>query len=213
MAIVPKSPPTDDKTEGKPKSRNADGDSEATIARRKKGGTGLNDVFIVIFGLGFLMSASMNVLHSFEKIPPAQHDAVIASAMEEFKKKRPTKEEQQHQHDNNGEENNAEAINIAQHPDDHVHERPQRGHRDELDFLDHGGNHPAEIHHGDPVLSQLSCEAFGGPPDEHAQEMVYWADIPSDQTYMSPFHNGNQHEDDRKFMTLEPDGGGWNNIR
>ena len=50
-----------------------------------------------------------------------------------------------------------------------------------------------------------------------AQEMVYWQDIPSDTQYQSPFHQINQREQQNggrtKYMTFEPDGGGWNNIR
>ena len=59
--------------------------------------------------------------------------------------------------------------------------------------------------------AHLSCEKHGGPEDEYAQEMVYWSDIPSDTRYVSPFHSKKgQH---RRYLTFEPDGGGWNNIR
>ena len=30
-------------------------------------------------------------------------------------------------------------------------------------------------------LAGLSCEAYGGPSDKEAKEMVYWEDIPSDR--------------------------------
>jgi hypothetical protein len=33
----------------------------------------------------------------------------------------------------------------------------------------------------DNALAGLSCNAYGGPSDEHAKEMVYWQDIPSDR--------------------------------
>jgi len=58
-----------------------------------------------------------------------------------------------------------------------------------------------------PSLSTLNCEKYGGPPD--ASEMVYWHDIPSDHRYVSPFKDPNK----KRYMTFEPDGGGWNNIR
>lgn len=52
------------------------------------------------------------------------------------------------------------------------------------------------------VLSGLNCDAFGGPPREKAQEMVYWSDIPSDSQYVSPFHEKRgQH---RRYLTFEP---------
>ena len=31
------------------------------------------------------------------------------------------------------------------------------------------------------ALAGLSCDAYGGPPQDVAQEMVYWQDIPSDR--------------------------------
>eukprot|EP00934_Nitzschia_sp_Nitz4_P007095 Nitzschia sp. Nitz4//scaffold284_size24204//366//2431//NITZ4_008411-RA/size24204-augustus-gene-0.2-mRNA-1//1//CDS//3329545673//7085//frame0 len=63
-------------------------------------------------------------------------------------------------------------------------------------------------------IANLDCERFGGPSQEVAQEMVYWEDIPSDAEYVSPFHHTqNSKGRSRQFLTFEPDGGGWNNIR
>jgi len=58
-------------------------------------------------------------------------------------------------------------------------------------------------------LAGLSCQAHGGPANQIAQEMVYWQDIPQDSKHKSPFLN----ESTIRYMTFEPDGGGWNNIR
>lgn len=56
-------------------------------------------------------------------------------------------------------------------------------------------------------LSEISCEVYGGPHD--ASEMVYWKDYhSSDAAYMSPFA-----EPKTKYLTFEPDKGGWNNVR
>ena len=37
--------------------------------------------------------------------------------------------------------------------------------------------------------------------------MIYWSDIPTDSKYKSPFFGS------EKYITFEPDDGGWNNIR
>ena len=60
------------------------------------------------------------------------------------------------------------------------------------------------------TLAGLSCAKYGGPSDEVAKEMVYWSDIPSDSQFVSPFKKEGGGE--TKYMTFEPDGGGWNNI-
>jgi len=60
-------------------------------------------------------------------------------------------------------------------------------------------------------LAGLRCqEKYGGPDDEFAErEMAFWSDIPSDARYKSPFMDDAKE----RFLTFEPDHGGWNNIR
>jgi hypothetical protein len=65
---------------------------------------------------------------------------------------------------------------------------------------------PQEVLHN---VAGLNCAAHGGPSEELAQEMVYWKDLPGDSSYVAPFYDKNQ----RRYLTFEPDGGGWNNIR
>lgn len=48
------------------------------------------------------------------------------------------------------------------------------------DSLTENEQHPKDESNGAP-LAGLSCDVYGGPPDELAQEMVYWEDIPSDR--------------------------------
>jgi hypothetical protein len=60
-----------------------------------------------------------------------------------------------------------------------------------------------------PSIAGLKCDKYGGPSEEASQEMVYWRDITSDNAYESPFHT----HDTIRYLTFEPDGGGWNNIR
>jgi hypothetical protein len=44
---------------------------------------------------------------------------------------------------------------------------------------------------------------------EEAQAMVYWQHIPSDAAYQSPFYE----PDVTRYLTFEPDEGGFNNVR
>ena len=64
--------------------------------------------------------------------------------------------------------------------------------------------------HNNHTIAGLSCGRYGGPSHDDTEEMVYWEDIPSDSSYVSPFYNGTTNT---KYLTFEPDGGGWNNIR
>ena len=59
-------------------------------------------------------------------------------------------------------------------------------------------------------VAGLSCQPHGGPSDEHAAEMIYWRDIPADATFTSPFQNTGPSP---KYLTFEPDEGGFNNVR
>jgi hypothetical protein len=67
-------------------------------------------------------------------------------------------------------------------------------------------NHDNVVH---PVAG-LKCDEHGGPSAQAAQEMVYWRDIPQDNAWKSPFL---KTDGTRQYLTFEPDGGGWNNIR
>ena len=40
--------------------------------------------------------------------------------------------------------------------------------------------------------------------------MVYWRDIPGDSAFLTPFKKVGPQV---KYLTFEPDEGGWNNIR
>jgi hypothetical protein len=59
-------------------------------------------------------------------------------------------------------------------------------------------------------VAGLSCKLHGGPSDESAAEMIYWRDITADATFISPFQNTGPSP---KYLTFEPDEGGFNNVR
>jgi hypothetical protein len=58
-------------------------------------------------------------------------------------------------------------------------------------------------------LAGLSCQKWGGPLADIAQEMVYWEDIPSDNQHVSPLKRKGMSQ----YLTFESDHGGFNNIR
>jgi hypothetical protein len=65
----------------------------------------------------------------------------------------------------------------------------------------------------DDRLAHLNCEPHGGPNNPSSvQAMVYWQVIPSDHQYVSPFARQSASAEER-YLTFEPDGGGFNNIR
>lgn len=75
-------------------------------------------------------------------------------------------------------------------------------------------------HHGlNHRVAGLSCPAYPGMDDARYQqvqeEIAYWRDIPGDSLTTSPYKCvGVEHtSQQKKYLTFEPDEGGWNNIR
>ena len=134
-----------------------------------------------------------------------------------------------HQHHQNHKtlEENLKSLKVLSKEDlrKHVTSSQQQMLPHKIDFLKHAKAFSAERRNKkqqqqQPLqLAQLNCEAFGGPMDKAAaQEMVYWQDIATDTHYQSPFYQINNNVTNKKagrnfYMTFEPDGGGWNNIR
>ena len=144
-------------------------DNILTNRKAKGGGTALNDFFIAVFGLCFLLSLSLNFVHDSEAVPHS-HNTAIEKAVQEFKQGYSSKGIFKPGF-------SYKRINTTT-----ITQRK---------------------------LAELNCDRWGGPSKDLAQEMVYWEDIPSDEHFVSPF----KREGETKYMTFEPDGGGWNNIR
>ena len=57
-------------------------------------------------------------------------------------------------------------------------------------------------------VAHLNCADHGGPHNEQIiDEMVFWSDIPSDSSYLSPMHPLNDPytpDDTERFLTFEP---------
>ena len=71
-----------------------------------------------------------------------------------------------------------------------------------------GGEVPMDssvgAHHS---IANLTCKSSLSIPEKVVQEMVYWRDIPEDAKVKSVFY------DEEKYVTFQPDSGGFNNIR
>lgn len=79
---------------------------------------------------------------------------------------------------------------------------PQQESRKESEKEDEGAK-------GSRIMG-LDCKPWGGPPNEHAAEMVYWEDIPDDSKHVSPFYNPDVPP---QYFSFEMDFAGWNNVR
>jgi len=192
--------------------------SKNNAGRKKNAGTRLHDLFIVIFGIAFVLSFSMNVMqlsvghgdtndvggkgHSSNKDAAR---AALHHAMKDFRdsSKMSLKERRNQPFIK-------QVINLK-------HEKVGAVAGLSRDKSNVGGGGPKIIDNDNSNLMKfatLDCKAYGGPSPDAAQEMVYWQDIFSDSSYVPPFFEINKQEGNgKKYLTFEPDGGGWNNIR
>jgi hypothetical protein len=66
-------------------------------------------------------------------------------------------------------------------------------------------------------VAGLSCPAFSNPQldqkryTEAQEEIVFWKDIPKDSHAVSPY-KCSPTAATKKYLTFEPDEGGWNNM-
>lgn len=176
-------------SKGVPKQQAKQGGKKKEV--RKNAGTALYDWFIAVFGVAFLLSFSLNVMHltmgeddtndiGRKKHASNKHAsrAALHRAIGDFRKG--LTEFEKHQIKVNGDKG------------------PKTPKEDKKSFME---------------LATLDCKAYGGPSQEASQEMVYWQDIPTDSAYAPPFFEINRKGTEKKYLTFEPDGGGWNNIR
>lgn len=180
-------------------------------AGRKQVGTKLHDWFIAIFGVAFLLSFTLNAMHLMGGSVDTnvggkghlskKHAAreALHSAMKGFKKESSKNSATKQRGKSKQEKIGTGGGGLG-------------GGQSNV-----GGNEPKSSKSDNSHLMELAtldCKAYGGPSPDAAQEMVYWQDIPSDSSYAPPFFEINKQQGKgKKYMTFEPDGGGWNNIR
>lgn len=227
-----------------PNIKNGSTTTTTAVVGRKKGGagTGLNDMFIAVFGVAFVLSLSLNVMHMLGMDGTAvttttdttmntqtnrnrrrnpNEGSAVQRAMNDFKRSSSTNKQQKIQAiveaaaqdaaasaaEKEGEDDDDDDEVDEDLPPEIAGKQQQDENEDEYDYEsdDDDKNHLMK-------LATLDCAAYGGPSLEAAQEMVYWQDIPSDSTYVSPFYKASsqkQAPQQTKYLTFEPDGGGW----
>ena len=132
--------------------------------------------------------------------------------------------EQNHPHDND-----VKAIGVTEKNDNRVEAlleqkeaekenkiEPEKTQQKPLQLPNSNSEQDDKPHQPHPV-AHLNCADHGGPTNQKiVDEIVFWSDIPSDASYLSPMHPLNDPhtpDDTERFLTFEPDSGGWNNIR
>jgi len=63
------------------------------------------------------------------------------------------------------------------------------------------------------ALASIQCDRHGGANQTIADGLVYWYDIPSDASYLNPFQELHQTEEEEKYVIFKKDPAGWNNVR
>jgi len=188
--------------------------SNKNDAKRKSvGSTRLHDWFIVIFGTAFLLSFSLNVIQ-FRGTNDDGYAAYGTRGGDEQKLKnkdatraalhRTIKDFKRSSFDK---QSSSKKKRINQPP-------PSTTTKDDEKKLEE----KSAVVEADQLmtLGTLDCSAYGGLSPNVAKDMVYWQDISSDASYVSPFFEADSQKEGKggkKYLTFEPDGGGWNNIR
>jgi len=170
----------------------------------------LSNTLLIGLGICVLLSLSANILHAdtFSHHDHSGRNSALARAMKEFKsnairsKSRTallsrTKEEEE-------EKITGQLADESQHNDE-----------DDPEDIDVDESMQKQnLAASESKIASLRCDKFEGGPltSKATEEMVYWHDIPSDSKFVSPFKKTNEKAG-RQYLTFDPDGGGWNNIR
>ncbi|CAB9525784.1 GDP-fucose protein O-fucosyltransferase [Seminavis robusta] len=185
----------------------------------------LQIMLIALAAFALIGNAMVSASHAFG--PDTGHNLAIHGAMDEFKKGIPRKLEKKRQKDGNKElPGSASDKKMDKAQDKLVTKRELPKSENRMDTAVAKSDSTTKKKQEDTPkqskgiqnknlpqskIASLNCDSYGGPSNDFANEMVYWDDIHSDAQYVSPFRKklGSR----RQYMTFEPDGGGWNNIR
>jgi len=188
----------------------------------------LTNTLMIGLAICALLSISANILHDDTF---SHHDnnnnSAIANAMKDFKssakhyRQKLVSQKRQGQSNNNEnqeEKNTDDDSNedVKEEEEDATNEGDEKEQEEEEEEEKNNSNESVGgTTSSTSRIASLKCDTFGGPSSSKAaEEMVYWRDVPSDSKFVSPFKKEkNSSDNQRQYLTFDPDGGGWNNIR
>lgn len=216
-----------------PGAKNTPGKSSSATTTTT-GRSKLQIMLMITIGMCVVLTLFVNIKSTSASVLEGLHyGAAVTSAIEEFKRggalgssmsgtKNPPQQQgrqqreqllRQQQHDQHDQQQEEQEEEVDEEEGENERDHQQQQQQQEEEEEEEPPSEPKTANTDNTPtktseIASLSCAKHGGPPDEAAQEMVYWSDIPSDSLYVSPLRQ--KRGSRRQYMTFEPDGGGWN---